>query len=97
MIGWKAVPVRIDVSTLTDFMIEQAKFSTQRTTANQIQSRILRKAKELELPIRKSDIKVRKTAGRVIMECKFMVPLDFPFYTYEWTFDLMVDRPIFII
>jgi len=30
------------------------------------------------------------------MSAQFTVPLEFPGYTYEWEFDLQVDRPIFI-
>ena len=30
------------------------------------------------------------------MKAVFTVPLEFPGYTYEWDFDLEVERPIFI-
>ncbi len=96
MIGWKAVPVRMDASRLTDFMVEQAKFS-ERATPRQVQARILKKAQELQMPIRNQDIDVRKPGGRIYMRVRYSVPLVFPFYTYVWDFDLLVERPIFII
>ena len=96
MIGWKAVPVRMDASQLTDFMVEQAKFS-ERATPPQVQARLFRKAQELQMPIRKQDIVVRRTAGRIYMRIQYTVPLVFPLHTYVWDFDLLVERPIFII
>ena len=96
MIGWKAVPVRMNASQLTDFMVEQAKFS-ERAAPAQVQARILKKARELRMPIRKQDIEVRKPGQRIYMRVRYEVPLVFPFYTYVWDFDLIVERPIFII
>lgn len=96
MIGWKAVPVRMNASRLTDFMVEQAKFS-QRATPRQVQARILRKAQELRMPIRRQDIEVRKPGGRIYMRVRYTVPLVFPLYTYNWDFDLLIERNIYII
>ena len=39
---------------------------------------------------------VEKAGGRIKMEARFTVPLEFPGYVYYWDFDLQVDRPIFI-
>jgi len=40
---------------------------------------------------------VEKPPGdKIRMRVQFMVPLEFPGYTYEWEFDLRVDRSIYI-
>ncbi len=96
LIGYKAVPVRMDASRLTDFMVEQAKFSP-RASPRQVQTRILKKARELQMPIRQQDIVVRKPAGRIYMRVQYTVPLVFPLYTYNWDFDILIERPIYII
>ena len=41
-------------------------------------------------------MKVKKTGGVIRMECNFTVPLNILGYTYNWDFDLVVDRQIFI-
>ena len=94
MVALKAVPVKISGSQLYDYMENQAKFS-RRPTGPILRRRILGKAKELNLPVTDKDVKVIVGGARVIMEVKYMVPLEFPGYTYEWEFDFKIDRPVF--
>lgn len=96
MIAKEAIPVKIKTSQLEDFMVELAKFST-REPDEKLQRRILEKADELQLPLVKDDVTVHKANGRVRMHAQYEIPLEFPFYTYVWHFDHVVDRPIFII
>jgi hypothetical protein len=96
IVSKEAIPVKIRTSQLEDFMLELAKFST-REPDEKLQRRILEKAEELQLPVVKDDITVRKANGRVRMRATYEIPLEFPFYTYVWHFDHNVDRPIFII
>lgn len=95
MIAWKAIPVKIASSELYDFMVEQAKWAGN-TPAEVMERRIVGKADELGLPVDPKNVKVEKPGDKVRMRATFMVPLDFPGYTYEWLFDLQVERPIFI-
>jgi hypothetical protein len=96
MISKEAIPVKIKSSQLQDFMTDLAKFST-RQDDDKLRARIFEKAEELELPLRKENVSVRKANGRVRMKASYEVPLEFPFYTYVWRFEHDVDRPIFII
>ncbi len=94
MFGWKTLPVKTSSSQLKDFMVEQSKFA-KGADRNQIANRILNKAKQLKLPVTRKDIKVIKTASRLEMRCEFTVPIDFPLYTWNWNFDIFVERGIF--
>lgn len=95
MIAWKAIPVKIASSELYDFMVEQAKWAGN-TPADVMERRIVGKADELGLPVDPKNVKVEKPGDKVRMRATFMVPVEFPGYTYEWSFDLQVERPIFI-
>jgi len=95
MIAWKMIPVKIAAAELQDFMVEQAKFGAG-STAEVIKSRILNKARQVDLPLDKKDVVVTKGGGRIRMSAAFTVPVEFPGYVYYWDFDLEVDRPIFI-
>ena len=95
MIAWKAIPVKIATSELYDFMVEQAKWAGG-APADVIQRRIFNKAVELGLPVDTKKITVEKPGDNVRMRAVFMVPLEFPGYTYEWNFDLQVARAIYI-
>ena len=94
MVAFKAVPVKIAGSKMYDFMEYQTKFA-RRPTKALLTNRLKGKAKELKLPLKDKNIKVVVGGARVILEVKYMVPLEFPGYTYEWEFDYKVDRPVF--
>lgn len=95
LIAWKAVPVKIATSELYDFMVEQAKWAGN-TPSEVLQKRIVNKAAELDLPVDPKFVTAEKVGDKIRMEANFTVPLEFPGYTYEWAFDLQVERPIFI-
>ena len=92
---WKVVPVKIATSELYDFMVEQAKWAGN-TPSEVLQKRIVSKANELNLPVDPKFVTAEKPGDKIRMKAVFTVPLEFPGYTYEWDFDLEVERPIFI-
>jgi hypothetical protein len=95
LIAWKAVPVKLNSAELYDFMEEQAKFAAN-TPPEQIEKAILAKAQALRLPLTKEQVKAERVGDSIRMEASYTVPLEFPGYTYNWSFDHKVDRPIFI-
>lgn len=95
LVAWKAIPVKIATSELYDFMVEQAKWAGN-TPSEVLQKRIFNKGHELGLPVDPRQVTVEKPGDRVRMRAAFVVPLEFPGYTYDWAFDLQVERPIFI-
>lgn len=96
LILWKAVPVRVATAELYDFSVEQTKFSAK-ASPEELKRRVLNKAKELNLPVNPKQVEVEKTRDRVIIRLNYMVPLDFPGYTYEWKIEEEIDRPIFYL
>jgi len=95
LIAWKAIPVKIASSELYDYMVEQAKWAGN--TPNEVlQKRIVGKANELNLPVDPKFVTAEKVGDKIRMSAAYTVPLEFPGYTYEWEFDLQVERPIFI-
>ena len=95
MVAAKAIPVKMKSSQLYDHMEEIAKFAS-RTPADQLENQILAKAVELDLPITKDNIKAERVGDSVRMSVDYVVPLEFPGYTYEWHFNPRVERALFI-
>ena len=95
LIAYRAIPIKIAASELYDYMDDQARFSG-RASAAALKANVLRRAKELELPVTARDVTVQKRGGTVRMQCKFTAPVNVLGYTYNWDFDLVVDRQIFI-
>ncbi len=84
LIASKIVPVKIKTSEFYDAMQEQAQFGSIKEDAA-IQAELFRKAQELQLPLKKEDIKVRRDMGYVYVEVHYVLQVDFPIYgTYMW-------------
>ncbi len=95
MIGWKAVPVKIASAELYDFMDDQARY-TKHGQEDKVIAAILRRARVLELPLHEDNISVVRKKDNVTIEFYYVVPLDFPGKTYEWEFEGVIDRPVFV-
>ncbi len=96
MVCYEAIPVKLRSSQFQDFMTESAKFSTH-LKAEQLEKQIIDRGQFLNLPVDKKSVKVKKTNGRIKIEANYVIPLEFPGYTYSWEFKHFVDRPVFII
>ena len=96
MICWEAVPVKISSAELHKYMEDQAQTAGS-SPAERIRKRILARARDLDLPVIEENLTVRKTGNRIFMEVSYTVPLEFPFYTFNWSFEHKVDLPYFIV
>jgi hypothetical protein len=97
LIAWKAVPVKMQSAELYDFLDETAKFRSERTPTEELEKQILDRAKQLNIPLEKKNVKVERKGDRIYMEVEYSIPVEFPGYTYQWHFRQTLDRPIFII
>jgi hypothetical protein len=93
--GVKMIPVKVKTSELYDFMVEQAKWAAS-ASEETLARRIVDKGRQLDLPFDQRQVKVEKLNDRVRMQAVFVVPIEFPGYTYDWQFDLKVERPIYV-
>ena len=96
MIAFTAVPVKLNDMEFGDYMEEQAQFSA-RASGETLRKRILKKAKELDIPLQPKKLTVEKSHNQVRIKCSYTVTLEFPFYTYDWEFTHDIDRPVFIV
>ena len=95
-IAAKLIPIKVRSAELFDFMEEQAMFAG-RKKADEIKKAILIRAEELELPLIKKNLEVKRTGGRVRMRATYTVPVELPGYTYLWEFEHIIDRPVFVV
>ena len=97
LIAWKAIPVKLQSTELYDYMDELAKFSAAQLPPDQLKKRILERAAQLQIQIRKEDIRVERNGDRIYMEVRYTIPVEYPGYTYQWNFHQKLDRPLFIV
>ena len=92
----KLIPVKIRSAELSDFMEEQAMFAGRRGT-DQLKKAILIRAKNLDLPLTKKNLEIKRNGGRIRMRATYTVPVEFPGYTYFWHFEHILDLPVFVV
>jgi hypothetical protein len=94
----KVIPVKIATSEFYDTMQEQTSFGSIKD-AKFIEYEILKKAEELQLPIKKENLKITKTTNAMTVEAHYEITIDFfnGAYKYVWKFDPVVTRPLFAV
>lgn len=94
MIAAKVIPVKIESAEFYDYMEEQAKFGLQASPEG-IKRQIMRKARDLDLPVKSENLTVERVAEEIRIHCEYEIPIEFPGYTYIWKFDEKINRPLF--
>ena len=95
---YKVVPVKMASSEFYDTMQEQASFGSIKDQKF-IEYEILKKAEELQIPVRKDNLKITKSSNAIKVEAHYEITIDFfnGAYKYVWKFDPIVQRPLFAV
>ena len=85
--AFKLLPPYIAEYQLADKMQEQARFAVvNRYTEDQIRETIFKEAQDLDVPIKKEEIKVLASASVVRISLDYRVPIDLLVYKMELHF-----------
>ena len=91
----KVVPVQVDKMQLQDYMKELA-MTSPRKNGDWFRERIMVRAKNMDLPLQKKNVKINKGARRVVMDVKYTVVLDLMVTEYPMEVEIHLDREIFL-
>jgi hypothetical protein len=73
---------------LTEIAVRRAAASSESSTSVKgIQDEVLAKAKELNIPLRREDVKVRREEEKVYITVKYTVPVELPNEVYALNFE----------
>ena len=90
--AFRIVPVFISSYEFEDAMRSQAKYAgVQLKSAEVIREELYKKAQDLELPIRREQIRVVPRADGVQIAVRYSVPVNLYFYTHDFSFDYTAD------
>ena len=84
-----------DIATLSAAgMLPQSKSASGGSSdANSdVKEAVLSKARELEIPLQKEDIKVRREEATVFITVKYTVPIELPGKVYDYNFEFTVHN-----
>ncbi len=92
----KFVPIYVNSYIFEDTLREEARFAavSRNLSETQLVNRVVGKAVDLELPILKENVKVRRTHTRIEIHATYMVPVETVFFTYNWSFNKEGTAPL---
>lgn len=94
-LGFKIIPAMINVYTFRDYLEEQARFAALSKRDEEIKQRILRKARELDLPVGTKNLTLNRNEAYFDVRVRYVIQIVTPFYTYDWKLDESVRAPLF--
>lgn len=93
--GFKIVPVRVSAYELRDTIRQEARVGAVRANDAAVAKRIMDKASELDLPLKKKDLEIRRTKGEIIVKARYEQPIDLKVTTYIYKFEAEERAPLF--
>ena len=93
--GVKVVPVMVNSYAFRDFLEGEARFAALHKHDDEVRTRILRKAQELDLPIGAQQIILNRTNAYFDVQVRYTVPIETPIRTFNWDFDESARAPLF--
>lgn len=93
-VAWKMIPVKVKAADLRQEVMDDAK-SAGMMNDERIRASILSKARENNLPVTDDNIKISRGANQITIIVDYVVPIDFPGYTYQWHIHNEQSNPIF--
>ncbi len=94
-VGVKIIPVRINAYEFADFIEEECRFAAVRNQDSEVAKRILDKAMELEIPLKKKDLTVQRTGSEMIITASYQQPIDLKVTVYTYKFYRREKAPLF--
>lgn len=94
-LGFKYIPVMVNTYSFRDYMEEEARYAAIRKGDEEIRNRLYERARELALPVEKSNIQVQRSRNEVTISVKYMVPIETPVFTHRWEFSERASAPLF--
>ncbi len=82
----KIVPSRIDGYQFQEVLREEARNVAVHNNDLQVAGRIMDKAKAMDIPLERSNLKISRTAAEVIITASYQKPVDLRFTTYTYKF-----------
>jgi len=93
--AYKMIPVKVKAAELRQEIVDEAKSAGLRND-KEIRANIMNKAQELGLPLEDKNLLIARTGNASIrVEANYVVPVEFPGYTYMWEFEHKAQNPIF--
>ena len=94
-VGFKIIPVRIAAYEFRDLIRQETRMGAVRDSDAIVAKRILDAAEDMEIPLNKKNLKVRRTRSEMVVEASYELPIDLKVTTYVYRFNAKEKAPLF--
>ena len=94
-LGVKIIPVKVSAYEFRDFVEQQCRTAALHRENKTLAKTIMEKAEELDLPLDRKNLKLRRTTSEMIIEAKFDKPIDLKVTTYNFHYEVKTAAPLF--
>jgi len=94
LVAYKMIPIKVKAAELRQTIVDEARFAGMRTD-KKMRSEIMSRARELDLPLTDKDLTISRRGERIYVQAEYVVPVEFPGYTYQWHIKHTAENPIF--
>ena len=94
-VGVKVLPVRIAAYEFRDVLREEARYAAVRHNDAEVVKRIMRQAEELEIPLLRKNLEVKRTIGEMVVTAHYEQAIDLKFTVYVFRFNAKEKAPLF--
>ena len=96
LVAIKVTPIMLRVGELDKEIGALSDRANRRVyTDKRIEKDILDKAEELDLPVTKKNVTIKRSSNRIKVTVVYDLPIEFPGYTYVWHKEHYHERPLF--
>ncbi len=94
-LGVKIIPVRINAYEFRDFVEQQCRTAALSHDDKKIAKSIMEKADDLELPLQRKNLSLKRTGSEMIIKANFEMPIDLKVTTYNFHYEVNTRAPLF--
>ena len=94
-LGVKIIPVRINAYEFRDFVEQQCRTAALTHDDKKIAKAIMQKAGDLELPLERKNLQLKRTTSEMIIKATFQMPIDLKVRTYNFQYAVDTRAPLF--
>ena len=96
LVAIKVTPIMLRVGELDKEIGVLSDRANRRVyTDKRIEKDILDKAEELDLPVTKKNVTIKRSSNRIKVTVAYDLSIEFPGYTYVWHKEHYHERPLF--
>jgi hypothetical protein len=89
------IPIKVKTYEFQDAMRDEARFGAVRKKDDIVHERLMKKARQLGIPLEKKNLMVGRDGGMYVITASYTIPIDLTLYKDNWTYNQKATAPIF--